>query len=226
MEAVKSTEIFPAEIVIREKEPFARADRKIRKAYKNLPARMEQLLGIYMDELSNLQHLENYMDYFYGKPEHIWDYMNSDRKIAVDDPNSSWENMEAVSKEFSADFEVFMEKGRVVSSDYFHFPSTRDLEMLYGSADIWLRPVCQNIKGVAQLDHMETVHSRQTLSYNGKLDILEKELERYLKDGYKAAIVCSSEERLKNIEEFLTRCGLRQNVAARFGYLFRHEFTG
>ncbi|MEA4923416.1 MAG: transcription-repair coupling factor [Eubacteriaceae bacterium] len=211
--------IYPAELLIREERSFERAKKKIEKAYSGLEDRKEQLLES-IDQMSNLQHLENYFDYFYETPEHIWDYVKGPVRIITDDPNRCWENLEAAVKEFKVDFEVYLEQGRIISADYKNFPSTKDLKEMYNAGDTWhLTPFARKIKGVDHLDGMSALQSRQTLSYNGKMDILERDLEKYLEHGYKVTIVCSSDERTKNMEEFLSRTELRRRVWVESGYL-------
>ncbi|MGI6722473.1 MAG: transcription-repair coupling factor [Anaerovoracaceae bacterium] len=219
VEKVTGLTVAPATLIVREKESFSRAKEGIGKAYRRLPERRDELLDL-IENFSSTQHLENYLDYFYEHPQHIWDYMKNDGRIIVDDPNRSWENLKANGQELEADFEVYMEKGLVVAADFEKQPGVADLEEMYRAGDTWfLTPFARNIKGVEQLDELKNVTSRQTLSYNGKLEILEKDLHRYLDNAYKVTIVCSTEDRMRNMKEYLSHIGLRQQIWVKGGNL-------
>ena len=75
LEKLDEIVIYPAEIMIREKEAFERAYDRIGEAYAKLRDRKEELQNNILT-MSNLQHMENYMDYFYDDKEYIWDYFS------------------------------------------------------------------------------------------------------------------------------------------------------
>jgi hypothetical protein len=53
------------------------------------------------------------------------------------------------------------------------------------------------------------LQSRQPLSFNGKMNVLEAELRSYLKKGYEINLLSTSEERLENLREFCDRADLK-----------------
>jgi len=218
IERLDSAEIFPAELLVREEEAFDRARKHISRAYKDLPERKDFLLDS-LDSLTNMQLMEYYMDYFYREPEYIRDYM-PDAAVIVDDPNRACENVEERNKEFKEDFEVFLEEGKVVASDKNNFPGKKDYFRLYeGDAVYFCTPFPRAVKGVEKFDELHSVQSRQTLSYNGKMDMLEKDIHRLLYNKYKVTIVCSTQERYDNMQEFLSRAGVSDRVWLRKGDL-------
>lgn len=202
VEKLSSLKILPAELMVRQPEAFERAKKRITRAYHDLPDRRDQLLGS-MENMTNIQHLENYMDYFYEEPAFIWEYM--DQKVVImDDPNRIYEGVETRAKELKLDFEVFLEQGKVIPSDIRNFSGRKELLEIYGLPKVYLcTPFPRAVKGVDAYEEIRNVQSRQTLSYNGKMDMLEKELHKYLDNHYKVTIVCSTEERYRNIQEFL-----------------------
>lgn len=204
LEKLDEIVIFPAELMIRQEDAFRRAFDKIEKKYSSLPDRKEQLQNNILT-MSNLQHMENYIKYFYEEETHIWDYM-SDPTILVDDPGRCYEVMRAREREFQDDFDAFLERGLVVKEDYESFPGVKDYLDIYNYHNLYLlMPFAKNLKGVNRIDELKNMSSAQMMSFNGKMDIFEREVRRYLENAYKVHIVCSGEERLKNVEEFLIR---------------------
>ncbi|MBQ9180456.1 MAG: transcription-repair coupling factor, partial [Firmicutes bacterium] len=184
--------------------------------YNKLPARRDQLLES-IDTLTNIQHLENYMDYFYEETEYIWDYMQSPTVI-IDDPGRIYEGLRARMTEFEEDFETFLERGLVVKDDRGNFPGIDDYFKLYSKEDVYFcTPFQKAIKGVDTYKEIINVRSQQMLSFNGKLDMLARELRRYVDNDYKVTVVCSSEERVDNLKEFINRELLAGKVTVSYG---------
>ena len=211
-------EVYPATLLIRDSKAFDDAAEKIRKNYDKLPERRDALLDSILT-LTNIQHLENYMNYFYPDYEYIWDYMD-DPTIIIDDPGRIYEGLTARMTEFESDFETFTERGLVIPEDRSNFPGAEDYFRLYDKDDVYFcSPFSRAVKGVSTYREIRNMTSRQMFSFNGKLDMLEREINRYKDNGYTVNIVCSSQERLVNIEEFLTRTGLLGKVIVKKGEL-------
>ena len=218
VEKLEDLEIYPATLLIRDREAFERASQKIEKNYSRLPERREQLLES-IDTLSNLQHLENYMGYFYPDFEYLWDYMD-DPEVIIDDPVRIYEGVQARMQELEEDFETYMKRGMVVADDRSNFPGADDYFKLYGLDDVYFcSPFSRAVKGVDKYKEIRNVISRQMFSFNGKLDMLERELKRFIDNSYEVTIACSNAERIENIEEFLTRTDLIGRVIVRKGEL-------
>ena len=56
------------------------------------------------------------------------------------------------------------------------------------------------------------VQSRQMVTFNNRMELLETELKEYVKKKYRVTIVCSSKERTENLKEFTGRIGLAEKV--------------
>lgn len=213
-----SVRVYPAELVIGDDRIFEDAEKHIRHRYKNLPERMNELVQA-IETRSNLQLLEGYMDDFYEKPELLADYLTGGTLI-IDDPNKCLETVIRFSHTLQRDFEIYLEKGQVVSSDWPRFPGRGEYLSLYLAPSIhMLSPYPVTPKEVTHLSSSRNIVSRQGISFNGKMDLLERELKKSLEDGYKITIVCSSGERLDNMTQFLDRIGLLNRVWVKRGLL-------
>ena len=113
LENLKYIEIYPAEQITASEDIFKKAQEKIRRSYTKaasaaaaggrpeLADRIEKTrdeLTDYIERTANMQLLENYIHYFYEKPEYLWDYM-ADGKVIIDDPDRIYETLELRDRE-------------------------------------------------------------------------------------------------------------------------------
>lgn len=187
---------------------------------ENLRKRQDMLVE-FVENALNLQLLENYVQYFYEDTEYLWDYLGKDGLIMIDDPDRISETLEVRSRELSDDFEVLLEKGMAVPKDIKAFSGKDDFKKIYKSErDIYIfTPFRKKLADVESLDGLFNVVSKQTPAFNGRMDFLTDELRRYLKDGYKVTIACSTAERASNMTDFLEREELAGKVEVRQGTL-------
>ena len=218
VEKLEEFEVYPASLLIRDPEAFKRAEDLISKNYSGLPERRDRLLDS-IDTMTNLQHLENYMNYFYPDFEYLWDYMD-EPTVIFDDPGRIYEGVTARMKEFEEDFDTYLERGLVVKRDRENFAGEDDYFKLYGLDDVYFfSPFSKAVKGVSEYRDIRHIISRQMFSFNGKLDMLERELRRYLENGYEVIMVSSAEDRIANLNEFLERIHLAGRVPVVAGEL-------
>lgn len=238
IENLKRISVYPAEQIVKDRETFQCAASRIRQAYggqirkftgedlspeeqergERLKERCAQLVE-FAENCINLQHLENYLSYFYDETQYIWDYME-DPLVMIDDPGRIYETLETRDKETVEDFQTLMLRGQAVPADLKSFPSKIDYLKLYQMDGVYLfTPFQKAIKGAEAFSELINVVSKPTLVFNGKMDLLESELKAYLKRDYKITIVCANEERVSNMEEFLDRAGLLSRVWVKLGNL-------
>lgn len=238
IENLTQISVYPAEQILKDEERFSQAAARIRQAYagqirkfsgdnlsreeqergQNLRERCAQLAE-FAENCVNLQHLEHYLHYFYDDTQYIWDYMQ-DPLILIDDPGRIYESLENRDKERAEDFKTLLERGQAVPADRKSFSDKNDYLKLYKMDTVYLfTPFQKTIKGAEAISEIINIVSKPTLVFNGKMDLLETELKAYLKKGYKITIVCASEERVSNMEDFLQRAELLSRVWVRLGNL-------
>ena len=233
VENLKFVEIYPAEQVLLERDMFKKASAKLHKEYSAAATRMEKKseetaeklrqrrdqLCEYIEQVANVQLLENYLHYFYDETEYLWDYMEKGY-LMVDDPDRIYEALDLRSRELKDDFKVLLERGQVVPKDEALISDKHDFLKAYKRDKVAVfTPFPKAVAGIERFDAIYNLQSRQTLTFNGKLNVLETELKAYVKKGYKVTIVCASTERLDNLKEFVERIGLEGKILFEQGFL-------
>lgn len=234
VENMDSVTIYQCSQIIRDAELFEKASVNIKTAYDrrikavgkkepgselayNLRQRKEQLME-YAGSMINLQYLEKFIGYFYDETMYIWDYME-DPKIFIDDPARITETLEAYEKERADDIEAILSAGRGIGDDFAAVSGQRDYFRLYEMEGYIFTPFACTIKNGPPLTKLINVECRQTPAFNGRMDILKGELDSYVRRGFDITIVCSSDERIRNMREFLVREGLDSKVTIKQGTL-------
>ncbi len=227
--------ISPARVLVKDEEAFARASGGIASAYnraagaadaqgaEKLREQRDYLIEC-IEEDMNFQYLEGYISYFYDEPQHVWDYMKSPSFIAVDDPSRVAEALDFYEKEDAEARRILLERHQGIKKDFASYPDPSDLELVNAfsspDTDVWYTmPFAQRIRYTDRLDALKDMNSAQAPVFGGHMDVLETELRRFAKKGYKIVIACSSSERSDNLKDFLARRELAGRVELRQGSL-------
>ncbi len=233
--ALKSITIGAAQELLAEPELFKSAAEKVEKAYtkqaKKLSEKAEFLeashhlenrrdrLVEYIENVSNLQLLGNYLHYFYEDTEYLWDYMGQGTLI-VEDPDRISEFLETRSKEQKQDFQTMLERGQIAPEDMKMMTGKDDLMRGYRHRPLYIiTPFPKQVRGIGEYDDIYDYHCRQVPSFNGRLELLADEISAQLKNGVKVTLVCSTKERRQNLREFLDNKGLASRITFEDGVL-------
>ena len=175
--------------------------------------RRDQLLE-YTEDMINLQYLEKFLGYFYDETAYIWDYMENPQ-IIVDDPARILETLETAEKERNYEIMELLESGRGIKEDFASLSGPDDFFRLYETVPekdldcTIFTPFVMTIRGGRDtaespfLTELRQVQTRQMPQYDGHMDQLKGDIEGYIARGFDVNIVCSTEERQKNMLEFI-----------------------
>lgn len=228
---VGSVTIFPARLIIQSEHLFAQAATRVKAVYhafeKKLPGEKRERLisrqGHIIESLetaTNLQLLENYLHFIYEETDYLWDYLNEDGIIIVDDPDRVAETIKIREDEYSESFKVLLERGEAVPEDYGAFAGHSEFLGIYGLRPAFVfTPFQKQLKDIDTLKALVPVVSKQGTVFNGRMDFLGTEIERYLKLNYKISMVCSTGERVENMKDFIGRLGTVNTVGIFEGML-------
>lgn len=233
IENLKYIEIYPAQQIAANEKTFKRASEQIKKEYNKQAEKLKETapeacaklketaaqICEYIDNVSNMQLLENYIHYFYEETEYIWDYMQS-QSVMIDDPERIFEILDLREQELKNDFEVLLERGEVVPKDAKLIGGIYELkEVLAMKQTVIFTPFPKRIRGIETFDKIYNVLSRQVINFGGNMNLLESELKAYDRKGYKITIVSNSDDRLENLKEFASRIGLEEKILFERGIL-------
>ena len=227
IEEIDSVRIFPAQLIIQSDYLFEQAATRIKEAYEafakkltgekreKLASRQGHILES-LETATNIQLLEHFIHYIYEKPEFLWDYLKDGGLVVVDDPDRVAEAMELVEKEYQEDFKVMLDRGEAMPEDYEAFSGFDDFQQIYRQrAAFVFTPFQKQPKGVEVLKAMVPLVSKQATVFNGRMDFFEAELLRYDKLKFSIYLLCSTSDRVKNMEDFISRCGLAGEYRSR-----------
>ncbi|MDD3350262.1 MAG: transcription-repair coupling factor [Eubacteriales bacterium] len=223
--------ILPAEQIIRDEFLFEQAATRIKSAYEAfghklsgekreiLAERLEHILE-YLSTGTNIQYLENYIPYFYEEVAYLWDYLLPSSTLIIDDPDRISELLKFTEKEFGEDFKNRLDRGEVIPEDYRVFSGENDFKKAYRTQpSFFLTPFHKNLLEEEAAFETIEIHSKQAPVFNGRMDFLETELLRCAKLSYDVIIACSTEDRVRNMKDFLERCKLEKSVLLREAFL-------
>lgn len=235
-ENLKSVEVGPAEQVFADRDVFRAASENIyreytaqaarlakkgeeyREAVDNLEKRRDELCE-YVDNATNIQLLENYLHYFYDSTEYLWDYLKAGN-VFIDDPDRIYEFLDSRSREIKADFKIMLERGQITPKDTALLSGREDFMKAFDHEPVYMiTPFPKAVRGVDRMSELHNYQSSQMVAFNGRMDLLESELKSFAKKDYEIFIVVSSEERRKNLIEFVDRAGVLSKVKFMTGTL-------
>lgn len=213
---INEVTIFPALSVLPDKETEKQAINNITQAYDDyktnlkapessqLEKRKNQLIESIKSK-TNYRLLENYISYIYEDTATIVDYLPEDGLIFIDDSDRLKETLNLRETEINDDFTSLIANGNAVPEDINSFSGTDQYDNMLGTNETFFFTPFVNVPDIP-------VRIKQTLDYtiktpphfNGHMDVFEKELRRYIDGGYKVTIVCSTDEREKNLIDFMT----------------------
>ncbi len=233
LENLKSIQIYPAQQIVASHDIFEKAADLIKKEYErhavkvgrndsDVAAKIRETADQvceYIRNISNMQLLENYIQYFYDETEHIWDYMQGGT-VMLDDPERIFEVLDSRQKELREDFKVLLERGEVIPKDADLIGGIYELkDVLAVKGTVIFTPFPKRVKGIDSFDKIYNLNSRQVINFGGNLNLLESELKTYGKKDYRITIVSTSEERLENLRDFTSRFGMDEKISFEKGRL-------
>ncbi|MDR1952916.1 MAG: transcription-repair coupling factor [Clostridiales Family XIII bacterium] len=208
--------VYPAAELLPDDEARERAAERIARAYDSaaegaardirqaLNERRDALTEL-ISSMSNRQLLENYMTYFTDHPANMTNYLAGDGILIIDDPDRVREAVSLREKEASEDFRVLLSQGRATAEDFLGFAGTADIPTLYKKRELYVFTPYERRPNDLQRDISRSVSyaAKQPPAMGGSMDMLVREIKRYAREDFEIFIVCSTDERLKNLHELL-----------------------
>lgn len=212
--------IYPAVAIAIEDEHIKKAVAQVERRYEHMPQRLGELVE-QIEQKSNIQHLEYYIDYFFEKTETIVDYLDQ-QVVFIDDPTRCMEAIETRKAEYDIDFRELLNRGMVSRFDYGNFPGPEEYKELYKKEDVILcTPFSRKIDGVEKYDDLKEMKILEPLDFNGQMDVLVREIRKYLQREYKVVIAVSTEDRYESLKDLFEREKITKGITLHRGTLSR-----
>ncbi|MDD7511562.1 MAG: transcription-repair coupling factor [Peptostreptococcaceae bacterium] len=243
LENLSFVEIFQARQILKEEERFKAAAKEIRKefdrAIRNLEkqassdedkekylrplenlAEKRNVLCNQIENMLNVDLMENYIHYFYNDTVYLWEYLRDEADIFVEEPGRIYETIDNLHDELKDDLEVLIERGMAIPKDAILIPEKEEFFEVYNARRTYiLMAFPKACKGVDALAELRTVNGRQMSPFNGRMELLQSEVRRFIKKKYTIHIVMSTKEKLDNIKEFFERNQIIGNILYDEGVL-------
>lgn len=216
IEKINQVSIYPAFTVLPDDDTEKNAIELIKKRYDEYGKKLKGLAKTQLESRKNqliesiklkTNHriLENYITYFYENTNSIVDYLKEDSLIFVDDSDRLKDSLKLRETEIKDDFIDLIKNGNAIPTDIDNFPATKEYDELFGNRNTFFFTPFANKPDVPTVMEGRLNYDIKTPPvFNGHMDVFEKQLKRYIKEGYQITIVCSTEERKKGLTEFIS----------------------
>lgn len=219
IEKVESAVIYPAETLLMDatdgKSVIDALKKDLGKMEKPLTEEAFQTLSEKIGEVietieiqGDFQGLREYLPYFYQKPGSLFDYLGEEPVIYLDEPNRLRDRSQGRMTEFLAHFQDLLERGEVLPKQgelLFSYERILDRLKDYDLINFSLLPKVHRDFNPRSIVNFIT---RQAPTYNGQMDRMIKDLERFRQRGYKIVLLPGSKERAMRLLELLRERGM------------------
>lgn len=138
-----------------------------------------------------------------GEAVYLWDYFDEDALIIADDWQRICGQIEAAEKEYLSMVEM-SEEGRLSEIEVFA-PAGSMAEALEKRGAVITVPFLSRLKYFERQAALVDMNCMQALTFNGRMDMFGEELKRLRNEKYDITLVCSTDERIKNLRDFIHR---------------------
>lgn len=214
IEKIQTIKIYPATEIIIEKKNHEESIKKIQKDLEKTIKKLDDTAGEKLQEkiaetiekmetLENFQGLQLFLPYIYEETDSLIDYLGSDAIIFLDEADRGREKIKAFFEEFLDNFKTLLERGQVLPGqahllfDYKEVLSSLKQRRIITSS--LLPKTYQDFPS----KEMFSFTSRPLQSYQGKINLLFKEINDLRKKGYKIVLLVGSKEKALRLLENL-----------------------
>lgn len=164
-------------------------------------------------------YMESFLENVYEDSSYIWEFLSCD-DIVILDPKRCKENAEAICEKERNALDEEIRAERIEGEKISKIREPRYFDRIYEGKNVWeLTPFEMRDSIAGKPDEVREVKFSVPLAYNGKIDILEKDLRSYKEKGYKVIIGCSTEDRYYNMRTLVDDLGLYPDIELKKGAL-------
>ena len=148
--------------------------------------------------------IENYIDYIYqDENKSIFTYLRDDAVVFVQDITRLKEKSQNYFNEFKESYKLNLERGLALKGQGKLIYTYNDLNYLIEGKSIILNTLLARQINEFDIKRIINFDSREIPSYNGKLEVLAEDLNRFKYNGSKVLILTSTLDRAKKLNKEL-----------------------
>ena len=215
IEKLKSFSLTPSREFIYPKDISNALDR----IKKERTASTDSDIDAIIDKIARREYfdgVENFMDYMYTDDnKSIFSYLKEDALIFFSDISRVKERCRNLHDEFVDTYKINLERGNALRGQGKLLYNYIDLEHCIGNRDIILNSLLPKAVKGFNVNEVLNFESREIPSFNGKIDLLADELERFRYSGYKTVLAVNSRERAKKLKEALSEHNIGTEISKK-----------
>lgn len=179
---------------------------------KSLAESLKTKFSEYIDKLENAEYfpgIDKFIPYFYKKAHDIFEYINPQAVVLVEDISRLKQRLSNVIEEHNRQCEIFFEKGML-------FPGS--FTMYFEPEELPLRIKKHQVIHLNSLDESETltrVKSKYSIrgqnleSYHGQFPRMKKDVSEWIDKGFIVTVLSASEQRQAGLKKLFEDNGIR-----------------
>jgi len=208
LDMADKVQIYPVKELLTKKDTLVSMKEKVlRMKNENLLSDAEKLR-----EGESFLSLDKYLPMIYETLPTLFDYMNDEYLLFVDDPQKVLASAKEYEKEFHETIVSFKEKGLFPKCKGDYILSVSGLiDKLSTFQSVYTNSVSHSV-GELKIKEIVNLTAKTLPSYNGKTGFLIDDLDFWLKNNYRIVILLSTDSRIKSVKDALDESGIESVV--------------
>lgn len=164
-------------------------------------------------ECSIFPSIDKYISLIYGEIPSLTDYFDKDTLAFVIDPKRVSERMRTFHWEKGEELVSLKEKGIIGSEKTSFYRSEAEVTEALSSLKLISLEMLSHTKNNFTYKHLESIISKTTVSFHGKLEYLYEDLMRWQEDGYTVVVLANTSGRAENLNGVFNERGISARIS-------------
>ncbi len=181
-------------------------NRERQEAADRLRTRVENLI-LRLESGGYFEGLEQYISYFYRNPDSLLDYFSPQGYLFWDEPDQVVSETNSLLRELQEHQADILEQGDILPGQ---------VEICFGLQELversFLRIIAFSYVSMklpyVRVTGSTTIQSRTVPSFQGRLDLLQEEIQNWWSQGFEVFLMCDGEKRAREMERLLGEHGI------------------
>jgi len=208
--------VFPAkEFIFTAEQAWKTAERLNRELIEYLSAIKDRDLtelfnsnfSTYTEKLKNNDNfagIDKFIPYFYNKGHSIFEYLNSNPVIFIEDTERLKQRLENVIEEHVQQCEILIEKGLILPGTFQMYFDPKEISSLIGNRQaVYLNSLDEG-GNLTDIYKNFLITGKNIEPYRGHLEQLKKDIKTWMSNGYQVTLLASTDNRKSGLKKLLS----------------------